>query len=164
MDPLKRLISSFSKPKTKTLNLKNLEDYLNFIEEIEIGKKPQQIYCILNQPVNLTHKGFEDYRVYIDSKIENNDYLNDQINKVIDIFYEDRNSFYANLQCQENPKIQTQMFSNPLTLNNKFLSNQESIIIQQPLIVLESQNGFGFASIYDDSNITEYNLKNYLNK
>ena len=158
---IQNLIQKFQKPKDQAFQLRDLEEYLQFLNSKQIPKEKCSLHLILNEPVKLTYENDENYKVLVNQDLQDNPQTQEEILDAVDIYYNQIGCFYSSIQCQKNPQTQTDMFGARIFKQELNLKPSESIIIQQPVILISSINGFGFPTMFDQTFVNQRTVEKY---
>lgn len=140
------------------IEVKNLDKLVDYLDSFQIPNHFQTNFIHLNTPIQLSYINNEDYSPICDEDVLDEN-LN-LINAMANYHLQEKLDFYCGIrEPNESDDSEIQMFSNYLIKDHFKLEQGETIIIQEPKIIMSSQNGIAFPTVYDQRTFTSENLK-----
>lgn len=140
------------------IQVKNLDELVEYLDTFKIPNNFQTNFIHLNSPIQLTYINDTEYSPICD---ENTLKQNSELIKAMANYHlKEKLDFYCGIrEPNEDDDCEIQMFANYLIKNHFKLQQNETLIIPEPKIIMSSQNGIAFPTIYDERTFTQQNLE-----
>jgi hypothetical protein len=142
----------------KEIEVKNLDELVDYLDKFSISQNFQTQFIHLNSPINLTYIDSESYSPICDKHLLLND--KNLIKEIARYHLTEKLDFYCGIRHENDPdSSELQMFGNYLIQHQYNLFQGSTIEIKEPKIIMSSQNGIAFPTIYDETTFTSKNIE-----